>query len=95
MRWTRDQACFEVIGRWIGMYYLCSTILNDGSSLIFCRQRTASIVRIIRHVPGKPAAYVGRLEGMMAYTAFQSDSGDIYVKSGKSLHRITAPELTL
>lgn len=95
MRWTRDQACFEVIGRWIGMRYLCSTILNDGSSLIFCRQRTTGTVRMISHVPGKYAAYMGRLEGMTPRAVFQSARGDIYVKSAKSLHRITAPESTL
>ena len=95
MRWTREQACFEVIGRWIGMRYLCSTILNDGSSLIFCRQRTTGTVRMISHVPGKHAAYMGRLEGMTPRAVFQSTRGDIYVKSAKSLHRITAPESNL
>jgi len=95
MRWTRDQGCFEVIGRWIGMYYGCSTRLKDASTLIFCHQRRANIIRIIKHVPGEKAAYVGRLEGMPVYAAVQSDSGDIYVKSGMSVHRLIAPESTL
>ena len=91
MRWTRDQGCFEVIGRWVGMYYRCSTMLSDGSTLIFCRQRTTNTIHILKHAPGSKLAFVGRLEGIPVHTAVQSENGAVFIKSNQSVHQIHPP----